>query len=273
MCLQCSDHCPKQEIELSKDELWTLYRAAYEQYKLEILNDGKLYDRYVNDFVSYHLPVFSSEEQIVRNHFKHVFSLYELLTTRKDLVTKYFAKSSFEKGDFETMVYEFNHIEVVVENPRILASFTPEQIRLITKFANESNFFVDGIDEETMDGFFKCALDESLVVVNMRQVLQLLYALSIEKMIPHNWVSLIADNQLLTPKSTGKASKRGAISSRLSELKASSAKFPSGEFLDFAKQLKRKISLLLTLLSVRSKVSCIRIYWGNFAPESIQFRG
>lgn len=197
-----------------------------------------MYDRYVNDFVSYHLPVFSSEELIVRNHFKHVFSLYELLTTRKDLVTKYFTKSSFEKGDFETMVYEFNHIEVVVENPRILASFTPEQIRLITKFANESNFFVDGIDEETMDGFFKCELDESLVVVNMRQVLQLLYALSIEKMIPHNWVSLIADNQLLTPKSTGKASKRGAISSRLSELKASSAKFPSGEFLDFAKQLK-----------------------------------
>lgn len=69
------------------------------------------------------------------------------------------------------MVYEFNHIEVVVESPRILASFTTEQIRLITKFANESNFFVDGIDEETMDGFFKCALDESLVVVNMRQVL------------------------------------------------------------------------------------------------------
>lgn len=238
MCLQCSDHCPKQEIEFSKDELWTLYRAAYEQYKSEILNDGKLYDRYVNDFVSYHLPVFSSEELIVRNHFKHVFSLYELLTTRKDLVTKYFTKSSFEKGDFETMVYEFNHMEVVVESPRILASFTPEQIRLITKFANESNFFVDGIDEETMDGFFKCALDESLVVVNMRQVLQLLYALSIEKMIPHNWVSLIADNQLLTPKSTGKASKRGAISSRLSELKSSSAKFPSGEFLDFAKQLK-----------------------------------
>ena len=238
LCLQCSDHCPKQEIELSKDELWTLYRAAYEQYKSEILNDGKLYDRYVNDFVSYHLPVFSSEEQIVRNHFKHVFSLYELLTTRKDIVTKYFTKSSFEKGDFETMVYEFNHIEVVVESPRILASFTTEQIRLITKFANESNFFVDGIDEETMDGFFKCALDESLVVVNMRQVLQLLYALSIEKMIPHNWVSLIAGNQLLTPKSTGKASKRGAISSRLSELKASSAKFPSGEFLDFAKQLK-----------------------------------
>ena len=78
-------NCPKQEIELSKDELWTLYRAAYEQYKLEILNDGKLYDRYVNDFVSYHLPVFSSEEQIVRNHFKHVSACMSCLQPEKTL--------------------------------------------------------------------------------------------------------------------------------------------------------------------------------------------
>lgn len=238
MCLQYSNHCPNQENGLSKEELWTLYRAAYEQYKSEILEDSKLYDRYVNDFIGYHLPVFSSEEQVIRNHFKHIFSLYELLTTRKDLVTRYFTQTSFEKADFERMVYEFNHIEAVVQNPRLLASFTTNQIRLITGFANELVFFVDTIDEETMDKFFKCELKESLIVVNMRQVLQLLYAFSIEKLIPHNWVSLIADNQMLTPKSTMKPSKRGAISSRLSELKASSKKFPSAEFLNFAKQLK-----------------------------------
>ena len=136
------------------------------------------------------------------------------------------------------MIYEFNHVECVTEYPSILASFTKDQIRLITKFANESNFFVDMVNEETIDGFFRCELRESLVVVNMRQVLQLLYALSIEKMIPHNWVSLIADNQLLTPKCTMKPSKRGAISSRLSEMKATTDKFPSMVFLDFAKQLK-----------------------------------
>ena len=238
MCLQCSDHCPKQEIELSKDELWTLYRAAYEQYKLEILNDGKLYDRYVNDFVSYHLPVFSSEELIIRNHFKHVFSLYELLTTRKDLVIKYFTKSSFEKGDFETMVYEFNHIEVVVESPRILASFTPEQIRLITKFANESNFFVDTVDERTVDLFFKCKLKRPLVVQNMRHVLQFMFALSMQKMIPHNWVSLIADNKLLSPQKTMKPSSRGAISSRLTELRASTQPFPNEAYSNLVNQLK-----------------------------------
>ena len=127
----------------------------------------------------------------------------------------------------------------MVESPRILASFTTEQIRPITKFANESNFFVDGIDEETMDGFFKCALDESLVVVNMRQVPSIAVCFVYrEDDSPTTRYHLLQDNQAATPKSTGKASKRGAISSRLSELKASSAKFPSGEFLDFAKQLK-----------------------------------
>ena len=158
---------------------------------------------------------------------------------RKETLKQWFMSSTTLKLWLKTLAFLLHSLQNRFDSLRNSPmSRISSSIPSTKKFANESNFFVDGIDEETMDGFFKCALDESLVVVNMRQVLQLLYALSIEKMIPHNWVSLIADNQLLTPKSTGKASKRGAISSRLSELKASSAKFPSGEFLDFAKQLK-----------------------------------
>lgn len=153
MCLQCSNHCPEQENEPSKDELWTLFRAAYEQYQSEIVNDSKLYDRYVNDFISYHLPVFSQEEESIRNHFKNLFSIYELLTTRKDLVEKFFKLPEFGKKDFLEMVHSFNHIEYVVETPHSLATFNENQIRLITQFANESNFFVDTVDERTVDLF------------------------------------------------------------------------------------------------------------------------
>lgn len=97
LCLQCSNHCPEQENEPSKDELWTLFRAAYEQYQSEIVNDSKLYDRYVNDFISYHLPVFSQEEESIRNHFRNLFSIYELLTTRKDLVENSSSCQSLER--------------------------------------------------------------------------------------------------------------------------------------------------------------------------------
>ena len=121
--MQCSNHCPEQENEPPKEELWTLFRAAYEQYQSEIVNGNKLYHRYVNDFVSYHLPVFTQEEESIRNHFKNLFSIYELLTTRRDLVVKFFKTPVFEKNDFLEMVHSFNHIEYVAEAPHYLASF------------------------------------------------------------------------------------------------------------------------------------------------------
>lgn len=241
MCIQCSEHCTKQEVDSSCNELWTLLRAAYEQYQLEIVNDNKLYDRYVNDFISYHLPVFSNVEEVVRNHFRNIFCLYELLTNRKDLVEKYFIRTVFEVEDFNEMLYSFNHLDYKITKSKILASFNEAQIRLITQFANESNLFVYKVDEKTIDDFFRCNLDNGLIVTNMANILPLLYELSRQKMIPYNWVSLLADNKLLIPQKTMKSSTRMAISSRLTELKDSVVDFPGKSYINLVQQLKEMI--------------------------------
>lgn len=241
MCIQCPEHCTKQETDSSRNELWTICRAAYEQYQLEILKDEKLYDRYTNDFISYHLPVFSKVEEVVRNHFRNIFCLYELLTTRKDLVEKYFTRAVFEVEDFNEMLYSFNHFDCKVTKSKILASFNENQIRLITQFANELNLFIYRVDEKTIDGFFRCNLDNGLIVTNMANILPLLYELSRQKMIPYNWVSLLADNKLLIPQKTMKSSTRMAISSRLTELKNSVVDFPGKTYINLVKQLKEMI--------------------------------
>ena len=106
--LQCNNHFTNQEIELSKDELWDLFKVSYKHYQTEVINDRKIYNRYVNDLISYHLPVFTSDEEAIRKHFQNLFCVYELLTDRKDLVEKYFTKSTFEKTDFSKMLNEFN---------------------------------------------------------------------------------------------------------------------------------------------------------------------
>lgn len=241
MCIQCSEHCTKQEVDSSSNELWTLFRAAYEQYQLEIVNDNKLYDRYVNDFISYHLPVFSNVEEVVRNHFRNIFCLYELLTNRKDLVEKYFIRTVFEVEDFNEMLYSFNHLDYKITKSKILASFNEAQIRLITQYANESNLFVYKVDEKTIGDFFRCNLDNGLIVTNMANILPLLYELSRQKMIPYNWVSLLADNKLLIPQKTMKSSTRMAISSRLTELKDSVVDFPGKSYINLVQQLKEMI--------------------------------
>ncbi|WP_300763547.1 hypothetical protein [uncultured Bacteroides sp.] len=148
---------------------------------MEIVNDNKLYDRYVNDFISYHLPVFSNVEEVVRNHFRNIFCLYELLTNRKDLVEKYFIRTVFEVEDFNEMLYSFNHLDYKITKSKILASFNEAQIRLITQYANESNLFVYKVDEKTIDDFFRCNLDNGLIVTNMANILPLLYELSRQK--------------------------------------------------------------------------------------------
>lgn len=113
MSLQCSEHCPKQETGSFDNELLKLFHAAYEQYQSEVLKDGKLYERYVNDLLSYHLPIVSGDMEIIRKHFRNVFCMYELLINRKDLVNKYFTRHVFEECDFNEMLYAFNHIEYV----------------------------------------------------------------------------------------------------------------------------------------------------------------
>lgn len=64
---------------LPDDDQWQLYRAAFEQYKSEILNGTFSYDRFVERFFSYHLPVFNLNEADTRLHVMHVCELKELL--------------------------------------------------------------------------------------------------------------------------------------------------------------------------------------------------
>ena len=218
MYLQCNNHFTNQEIELSKDELWDLFKVSYKHYQTEVINDRKIYNRYVNDLISYHLPVFTSDEEAIRKHFQNLFCVYELLTDRKDLVEKYFTKSTFEKTDFSKMLNEFNHVEVILKDSNGLASFNRKQIKLITDFANRKNFFT--------------------TPVNLRYILQLLYSLSQQKMIPYNWVSLVVRNKMLAPQKSMIPSTRGAISSRLTELKNTTATFPEEEYVNIVKQLK-----------------------------------
>lgn len=238
MCLQCQSHCTNQGIEQSKDELWSLFRVSYERYQAEVINDSKIYERYVNDLISYYLPVFSSEKEVVRKHFQNLFCVYELLNNRKDLVEKYFNKCTFEKSDFSKMVYEFNHVETVPHESKILAYFNRKQIKLITDFANKKKFFTSPVDEKTIEDFFNCTLKKPLIVTNLRYVLQLLYLFSLQKMIPNEWESIVELNKMLAPQKTMTPSKSGAMSSRLTELKEEKSKFPEKDYVDIVKQLK-----------------------------------
>ena len=221
MCTHCLGQCTKSEIEQPEvDELWALFRAAYEQYQLEIVNDKKLYKRFVNDFISYHLPFFSQDEYLIRMHIRNLSNVYELLTERFDLIEKYFDKDSFVYEDYVAMVKEFNTVERVFDYSKQMGWFNDDQISLLLNYINkEEKIFVKDITESELKGFFACNLEKPLVAKRLSWFLMLLNALAHDKFLVRGWQKLIAGNRLLMSNKSSKPVTKTAISSNIGRMR------------------------------------------------------
>ena len=240
MCNRCLVQCTRTEIEQPEvDELWALFRAAHEQYQSQIVNGNKLYHRFVNDFISYHLPYFGQDEHRIRMHISNVSSLYELLTERHDLINRFFVKENFTYEDCQAMLREFNTVELVYDHSRQMAVFNDDQIILLMKFINEEELFANDIDESELREFFSCTLREPLVARKTTWLLLLLNALAHEKFLVRGWQKLIVDNQLLKSNKARKPITKSAISSNISRKR--NVLCQSGSELDPFKGLIKKL--------------------------------
>ena len=196
---------------MPENELWQLYRAAYEQYQSEILNGEKAYSRFVNDFHSYHLPCMYMDEEAVRLHVMRVFALKELLENRSDLVEAFFTKKSFGMDDFLQMDHLFNKGTKLEEpEPVFLAHFNDVQIRLITKFAKSVSLFQPEASEEDIKNLFECKLSNPLQATVNRHVALFFGKLRDNGLIPHAWQMIIEENKLISSSSNNEPL-RGAL--------------------------------------------------------------
>lgn len=184
---------------MPENELWQLYRAAYEQYQSEIKNGEKAYSRYVNDFVSYHLPCVCMNEEAIRLHLMRVFALKELLEDRTDLVESFFTKTSFTQEDFLLMNQLFNKgMKIVEPEPVFLAHFNDEQISLIREFAKSATLFQPEASKEDIKNLFECKLTHPLQATVNRNVALFFGKLREKGLIPHAWQMIIEKNKLIS---------------------------------------------------------------------------
>lgn len=217
MCPCCVSCTKKAETKLPENELWQLYRAAYEQYKSEILNGEKAYSRYVNDFFHYHLPVKRMSEPDVKLHVMHVFSIKELLEDRRDLVDAFFKKESFEEKEFLQMDYLFNSGHSLVLEHENLANFSQEQVLMITQFANTVKLFRSKVSVEEITSLFACTLDRPLQAESNRYVALFFATLRDHGLLPYSWQMIIENNKLLASSSTNKPLRASQLSNNLTQ--------------------------------------------------------
>lgn len=231
MCPCCAKNA---ENELPKDELWQLYRAAYEQYQSEILNGEKVYSRYVNDFIYYHLPCTSIREADIRLHVLHVFALKELMEERRDLVEAFFSKDGFEEKDFLIMDDLFNKGKSLEESePVYLAHFNDEQILLITTFANSTSLFKSEVTEGDIKNLFECRLTVPLQATVNRYVAIFFGKLREHGLLPYSWQKIMENHKLVSSSVNNEPLRASQLRCGLSQARvANLRKKPNSNILD-----------------------------------------
>ena len=104
----------KYMIVVKTDRTYKLINTAFYAYRLEVLNNKKLYGIYVDDFCikntsqtpdrlnKYGTVVSSPEKNCIKNRVQN------LLNTRPDLVVKFFQEKTFTYKDYKQMIDEYD---------------------------------------------------------------------------------------------------------------------------------------------------------------------
>lgn len=212
-----------------------LYKEAHELYQSEVIKGGKLYNRYVSDFLNSHTYTDRVDAAGMNEHKKNFHIMEELLTIRKDLVHRYFAKEKLCDSDYSIMHHEFNTIPPSSDSkvsiisgslpvafpsqPDFQCYFNSVQIGLITHIANEAHLFSPDVAEAEIKALFSCCLEHPLKSACNRRVAFFFDALCEHKLITTRWQHVIDENRLILSSAKNVLLNSSKLSTALNEAK------------------------------------------------------
>ena len=211
------------------------YKTAHELYQSEVIGGGKLYNRYVSDFLNSHTYTDRVDAAGMNEHRKNFHIMEELLAIRKDLVQKYFTKENLTFSDFLVMHQEFNTTQQssnfeksivptsfpvsITSKPDFQCVFNSVQIRLITHSVNENHLFISDVSETEVEALFTCCLEHPLKSACNRRVAFFFDALCKYKLISARWQHVIDKNGLLLSSAKNVLLNSSKLSTALNEAK------------------------------------------------------
>ncbi len=205
-------------------DLRGLFSEAHSHYRTEVIDGGKDYDRFVDDFVFGHQ--FYCAETIDEGNARgvNIRRIGSLLRDRRDLVEKYFSGITFGSDDFTAMFNEFNRGTAYMQASCVKTlnfggALSAEQTKAIALIANCLHIFRQEVSAEDMADIFSPSPHIRLVSANNRRLAVLFDALSYERLIGGDWQKVIADTGIIVS-STNAPLTQSKLSSALNGARA-----------------------------------------------------
>ena len=210
--------------------LFALLASAREAYLRDVVDSGKLYRRFVDDFINSHRYI-DCDNVVCRNcHEMIIHVVRSILYDYQDCVRKKFATESFSLEDSMElkMMYDTSDpgvpsdshgVGFALNTPPLSfdCNFTEEQMTGIVACANAYHLFcVSAVSIEDMKALFACKEGFRIRVNNIRHVAVLFDALLERSYIQAHWQSVLERGRFLVSKDGKRFVTASSLSTALS---------------------------------------------------------
>ena len=213
-----------------RNELFALLASARETYLRDVIDSGKLYRRFVDDFINSHRYI-DCDNVVCRNcHEMIIHVVRGILYDYQDYVRQIFSAGAFSLEDCMEMkrMYDTSEINSPAfaydADPMATATslsfecnFSKEQMAGLVSCANTYHLFcVSTVRMEDMEALFACKRGFQIRVNNIRHVAVLFDALLERSYIQAHWQSVLARGGFLLSKDGKRTVSATSLSSALS---------------------------------------------------------
>lgn len=230
-----------EDEQQAANELFVLLSDAREIYKRDVVSGGKIYRRFVDDFVYSHRYISCNRVACMNCHEMNIHIVKGLLNDCSDLVKSHFISEAFT---FDTCV-ELRRLYDTVEAPSLHigfvkgedfsaplsfgCNFTQRQLEVIVGCANTFGLFCNAkIVSGDMEALFTCRQGFHIRVNNIRRVALLFDALHEYNLIQWNWQSILSKGKFLLKKDGSKFLSTSNLSAAVSDTRGSNTSVAFG---------------------------------------------
>lgn len=195
--------------------LLELIREVYDLYQVEVINQGKIYQRYADDFLYSHEFHDAVDAWSKNEHQKNYRIVDKLLTNRRDLVESFFRSSNLNDSDLRELLHQFDttlptsktnnsvgrlHDEAAIQ---FCSCLDMDDLNVLARCCNDAKIFHEVIVVEDLLSLLDGNLKDPLHSCNNRLVAFFFDQLAIYNLIIRNWQYVLAQKKSIVS-STGK---------------------------------------------------------------------
>lgn len=173
----------------AEEDLRDLFMEAYREYRNEVIDNGKDYARFVDDFIFGHEFYQASNVDEGNARSVNIHKIDTLLRERKDLVEKFFSSKTFGPSDFIAMLNDFDKglpptaPAYGKKSLNFECDLSEAQTAAIASIANDLDIFRQEVSDKDMANLFSPSPDIRLNSANNRKLAVLFDTLADDSLI------------------------------------------------------------------------------------------